>query len=61
MIFGVSPLGESISNSGKTIDWKRYCKCAGLYGKGGGEYLFSDDYVVSWARGHLIALYNPED
>lgn len=30
-------------------------------GQGGQGYIFSDDYIVSWAVGHLVSLCDPED
>ncbi len=38
-------------------DIARVLKCGG---KGDG-FLFSDEYIVSWAVGHLVTLYDPED
>lgn len=38
-------------------DIARVLKCAT---KGDG-FLYSDDYIVSWAVGHLVTLYDPED
>jgi DNA topoisomerase-3 len=38
-------------------DIARVLKCAG---KGGG-FLYSDEYVVSWAIGHLVTLCEPDD
>jgi DNA topoisomerase-3 len=38
-------------------DIARVLKC----GKKGQGYLYNDDYIVSWAVGHLVTLYEPED
>ncbi|MCD7778103.1 MAG: DNA topoisomerase 3, partial [Clostridiales bacterium] len=35
-------------------------KVLGANGKGDG-FLFNDNYIVSWAFGHLVELYDPED
>lgn len=38
-------------------DIARVLKCT----KKGDGFLYNDDYVVSWAVGHLVTLYDPED
>ena len=38
-------------------DIARVLKC----GKRGEGFLFSDEYIISWAVGHLVTLCDPED
>ena len=38
-------------------DIARVLKCD----KRGNGFLYNDDYVVSWAVGHLVTLWEPED
>ncbi len=54
-------MGKTLVIAEKPSVGKDYSKALGGSFKNANDYLESDDYVVSWAVGHLVELAEPED
>jgi DNA topoisomerase III len=54
-------MGKTLVIAEKPSVGKDYAKALGGSFQSHGDYLESDDYVVSWAVGHLVELAEPED
>src|SRR3954470_17006400 len=53
-------MGKTLVIAEKPSVGKDYAKALGGSFKSHGDYLESDDYVVSWAVGHLVELAEPQ-
>ena len=53
--------GKNARHSREAVRWQGLRQGASGYLQGESDYLESDDFVVSWAVGHLVELAEPED